>query len=160
MNKCMYNVPKPQKTTKKQCDISFSFVSLTIVCCHGHVIRADVVFNRREREVTAALREIVTEDKMGAVTLHSPLTLATPIYAIHLGTHTHIHTQNITLHSGTACPFSHFALFSLAPSLSYSVSPLSLPHPLISSFAQPSLSLMWQWQTIVCGKFVGSPPTN
>lgn len=103
------------------------------MCYHGHVIRADVVFNRREREVTAALREIVTEDKMGAVTLHSPLTLATPIYAIHLGTHTYTHRTllytvglhvpslilpplSLTLFLPSAC---HILLFPLLLNLRY-----------------------------------------
>lgn len=105
------------------------------------MISADVVFNRRERKVTTALREIVTEDKMGAVTLHFPLTLATPIYAIHLGTHTYTH-RTLLYTMGLHVPSLILPFFSLTPSLSYSVSSLNLPHPLISSFAQPSLSLM------------------
>lgn len=39
------------------------------------------------------------------MTVHSELTLATPLHSLHIGTEQYAHTQDIALHIGTACPF-------------------------------------------------------
>ena len=91
----------------------------------------------------------------------------TPTHAIHSGTTTALQRTRIehfVLYSGTACPLSHLVLLSLSLSLSRPLtiffSPLSPSHPLIPLLLNLLLSQTWRWQTIVCGAFTGSPPTN
>ena len=88
----------------------------------------------------------------------------TPTHAIHSGTTTALrraHIEHLVLHNGTACPFSHLVFLSLSLLPSHFFFLPSAHHillfPLLLNLL---LSLTWQWQTIVCGAFTGSPPTN
>lgn len=161
---------KTNPTSMKKCVFVFFFPSVMwgamIVFYHGHVTAADKVSDGRHW--AGGHRRLVGDcyrGESGSVTLHSRLTLA-----LHLRTpftlgqrlHCDAHTWNIQFYTvGLRVPslISSFSLF-LSPSHNFFFLPSAHHILLFPLLLNLLLSLTWRWQTIVCGAFTGSPPTN